>query len=60
MDQLLKEVDKKKSKMTALSAMLDELMGRDRNAAPNEKRTEVRWEDDDVSLYIKQTHAAFF
>ena len=40
----------KKDKMAADAAkLLDELMGRDRNANPSEARREVRWEDHDVS-----------
>ena len=35
--------------------LLDELMGRDRNANPSEARREVRWEDHDVSLRIFMT-----
>jgi len=34
--------------MTALSALVDELMGKDRNAGPNDKRSEIRWDTDDV------------
>ena len=30
--------------------LLDELMGRDRNANPTEPKREVRWDDHDVSL----------
>lgn len=30
--------------------MLDELMGRDRNLAPTEKRREVRWDNPEVML----------
>jgi len=32
----------------ALAQMLDELMGRDRNLAPTEKRSETRWHDTEV------------
>ena len=32
----------------ALSQMLDELMGKDRNLAPTEKRDQVHWSDQDV------------
>ena len=31
--------------------LLDELMGRDRNLAPNEHREEKRWDDTDVCKY---------
>lgn len=34
--------------MTALSALVDQLMGKDRNAGPNEKRSEIRWDTEDV------------
>lgn len=32
----------------AAAALLDELMGRNRNAAPNEKAQELNWEDSEV------------
>lgn len=32
----------------AAAALLDELMGRNRNAAPDEKTKEVNWEDAEV------------
>lgn len=32
----------------AAAALLDELMGRNRNAAPNEKGIELNWEDPEV------------
>ena len=35
--------------MTALSGLLDELMGKNRNAAPNEKTLEMHWSDEEVS-----------
>ncbi|XP_045211703.1 luc7-like protein 3 isoform X1 [Mercenaria mercenaria] len=35
----------------ALAAMLDELMGRDRNLAPTEKRSEPKWDDPEVCRY---------
>lgn len=38
--------------MTALSAMLDELMGKNRNAAPNEKVNELHWSDEDVNILV--------
>lgn len=33
----------------AAAQLLDELMGRNRNVAPNEKVKEVNWEDPEVS-----------
>jgi len=36
--------------MTALSAMLDELMGKNRNAAPDEKVNDMHWSDDEVLI----------
>ena len=30
------------------AALLDELMGRDRNLAPTEKRKEIKWDDPTV------------
>ena len=33
----------------AAAALLDELMGRNRNVAPNEKGRELHWEDAEVS-----------
>lgn len=38
----------------ALAAMLDELMGRDRNLAPTEKKNELHWEDSEVYISIIQ------
>ncbi|CAK8689314.1 unnamed protein product [Clavelina lepadiformis] len=38
--------------MTALSAMLDELMGKNRNAAPNEKTNEMHWSDEEVCKHF--------
>jgi len=35
-----------------MAAMLDELMGRNRNAGPNEKIEEVTWEDESVCKYF--------
>ncbi len=32
----------------AAAQLLDELMGRNRNIAPNEKAKELNWEDPDV------------
>lgn len=34
----------------AAAALLDELMGRNRNAAPNEKAIELNWEDTEVII----------
>ena len=42
--------------MTALSALVDELMGKDRNAGPNDKRSEIRWDTDDVSISFLGLH----
>lgn len=36
----------------AAAALLDELMGRNRNAGPNEKGVELNWEDPEVMLHI--------
>lgn len=36
----------------AAAALLDELMGRNRNAAPNEKAVELNWEDPEVKIII--------
>lgn len=35
----------------ALAQMLDELMGKDRNLAPTEKRDQVHWSDPDVNIF---------
>lgn len=35
----------------ALAQMLDELMGKDRNLAPTEKRDQVHWSDPDVRIF---------
>lgn len=35
--------------MLSAAQLLDELMGRDRNLAPDEKRANVRWDDESVS-----------
>jgi hypothetical protein len=42
---------KKLEKMAVLAAaaLLDELMGRNRNIAPNDKAKELNWEDPEVS-----------
>ena len=42
--------DCKKMATNTIAAMLDELMGRDRNLAPTEQRSEVRFDDTDVCL----------
>lgn len=34
--------------MFAAAALLDELMGRNRNIAPNDKAKELNWEDPEV------------
>ena len=39
--------------MTALSGLLDELMGKNRNAAPNEKTNELHWSDEEVNFFVK-------
>ncbi|OCT93837.1 hypothetical protein XELAEV_18011508mg [Xenopus laevis] len=36
--------------MLSAAQLLDELMGRDRNLAPDEKRTNVHWDHESVSL----------
>ncbi|XP_059804142.1 luc7-like protein 3 [Hemitrygon akajei] len=38
--------------MLSNAQLLDELMGRDRNLAPDEKRQNVRWDDDSVCKYF--------
>lgn len=35
-----------------IASMLDELMGRNRNVAPNEKVREIRWSDPEVCRYF--------
>uniref|UniRef100_A0A3P8W1Q4 LUC7-like 3 pre-mRNA splicing factor n=1 Tax=Cynoglossus semilaevis TaxID=244447 RepID=A0A3P8W1Q4_CYNSE len=37
--------------MLSAAQLLDELMGRDRNLAPNEKRSNVKWDDESVCRY---------
>ncbi|XP_073462903.1 luc7-like protein 3 isoform X2 [Aquarana catesbeiana] len=37
--------------MLSAAQLLDELMGRDRNLAPDEKRSNVRWDDENVCKY---------
>lgn len=39
----------------AAAALLDELMGRDRNLAPTEKKPELRWNDHQVMKLVKYT-----
>lgn len=36
----------------AARALLDELMGRNRNADPTEKRKELNWEDPEVNRHM--------
>lgn len=36
----------------AAAQLLDELMGRNRNIAPNEKGKELNWEDPEVSVSV--------
>ena len=36
----------------AAAALLDELMGRNRNVLPNEKPKELNWEDPEVCLFL--------
>lgn len=36
----------------AAAQLLDELMGRNRNVAPNEKKREPNWEDPEVSRLV--------
>lgn len=36
--------------MISAAQLLDELMGRDRNLAPDEKRSNVRWDHESVSI----------
>lgn len=44
--------DHEKMASHALAAMLDELMGRGRNLAPSEQKSETRWDDTDVSILV--------
>uniref|UniRef100_A0A9L0SP52 LUC7 like 3 pre-mRNA splicing factor n=1 Tax=Equus caballus TaxID=9796 RepID=A0A9L0SP52_HORSE len=37
--------------MISAAQLLDELMGRDRNLAPDEKRSNVRWDHESVCKY---------
>ena len=40
--------ENRKKMSNPLASMLDELMGRDRDLAPTEKRSEIKWDDPDV------------
>uniref|UniRef100_A0A672KUX0 Uncharacterized protein n=1 Tax=Sinocyclocheilus grahami TaxID=75366 RepID=A0A672KUX0_SINGR len=42
--------------MLSAAQLLDELMGRDRNLAPDEKRCNVRWDHEAVSELKKFQH----
>jgi hypothetical protein len=45
----------------AAAALLDELMGRNRNVLPNEKPKELNWEDPEVSsFYLASALARLF
>lgn len=48
-----KKIQKKLEKMAVLAAaaLLDELMGRNRNIAPNDKAKELNWEDPEVMCF---------
>ena len=35
-----------------LASMLDELMGRDRNLAPSDRKNDTRWDDTEVRLNV--------
>jgi hypothetical protein len=40
-----------------LASMLDELMGRDRNLAPSDRKNDTRWDDSEVKIYdVKFKH----
>ena len=44
-----------------LASMLDELMGRDRNLAPSDRKNDTRWDDAEVKIYdIKLYHPYIF
>ena len=48
-------------KMLSAAQMLDELMGRDRNLAPTEKRRETHWEDAEVSaIFVFKSHCILY
>lgn len=42
----------KKMAASQAAALLDELMGRDRNLAPTEKRAELRWDDPEARTFL--------
>lgn len=44
----------------AAAALLDELMGRNRNIAPNEKGRELNWEDTEVIISNSQLKRYYF
>ncbi|PSN55665.1 hypothetical protein C0J52_03176 [Blattella germanica] len=56
-DRQQKDTRKEITKMAVLAAaaLLDELMGRNRNIAPNDKAKELNWEDPEISLSPAQT-----
>lgn len=43
----------------AAAQLLDELMGRNRNIAPNEKGKELNWEEPEVSCIINNLPISF-
>lgn len=45
--------------MLSAAQLLDELMGRDRNLAPDEKRCNVRWDDETVSEMTEKQQPRF-
>lgn len=45
-----KRNEAKKMSMLSAAALLDELMGVDRNRAPNEKKTALHWSDPQVII----------
>ena len=44
--------------MLAAAALLDELMGRNRNIAPNDKAKELNWEDPEVMFLCEMFYIA--
>lgn len=44
----------------AAAALLDELMGRNRNVLPNEKPKELNWEDPEVSPRRRFISVSYF
>lgn len=46
--------------MISAAQLLDELMGRDRNLAPDEKRSNVRWDHESVSVAERGGHPLSF